>query len=346
MAVNPTDRAVVVGVSRYADVAAAPPWITNLNGPDNDAGDVAAWLRREDGGGLRDDNVRVVRSADFPDPAEIGPQQQAIVDEFQALKDLPRTTYNSQYAGRRLYVYVSGHGMAAQRQDAAVITAEAVRADPLHILVTSWFDWLWYAARFAEYVLWVDTCATRQPVGLLNPCPWPQEFRPDMGEGQRFEAFAAVFGKTAVERELDGQWHGVFTHALLKALGGANGTPVETSNLRDYLLNGLSTFMSQEQLNDSRVAKEPAFGTTDELEFAAPKRPTFPVTIRFPQEAVGTRATISVGASSPLVADTVLQQTDWTLQLKAGSYAAYIPGLDREQPFEVTGGQNEVITFH
>jgi Caspase domain len=343
LAVSQHDRAVVIGISRYADARADPPWISDLNGPDNDAADVARWLRRGDGGGLPNDNVRVIRSADFADPANIGPQQQAVVDEFTALRNLPTTTYNGQYAGRRLYVYVSGHGMAARRQDAAVITAEAKRAEPLHVLITSWVDWLWYGARFAEYVLWVDTCATRQPVGLLKPCPWPLEFRPDMGAGQLFVAFAAEFGKTAVEAQLDGQWHGVFTYALLKGLDGANGSPVRTSNLRDYLLNSPSTFMTEEQRNDSRVAKEPAFGTTDELLFAAPPQPRFPVTLQFPEEAVGKQATISFGASSPLVADTVLQQREWAMELDAGSYVAYVPELDRSQPFTVTGGGSDDV---
>lgn len=348
MAVNQHDRALLIGISRYKDAGADPPWISDLEGPDNDAEDLAAWLRRPDGGGLEVGNVRVVRSADFPDPTNIGPQQQAIVDEFTTLKELPTTAYNGQYAGRRLYVYVSGHGMAAQREDAAVITAEALRDDPLHVLINSWVDWLWYAARFSEYVLWVDTCATRQPVGLLKPCPWPREYRPDMGEGQLFVAFAAKFGKTAVEAPLEGKWHGVFTHALLKALNGAKGTPVRTNDIREYLVNTMSTFMTQEQLKDSRVAKEPAFGVTDDLTFAAPPQTKFPVTLRFPQEAVGKHASISFDAGTPPVEETVLPQRDWTVQLDAGFYVAYVSELDRQQPFEpfeVTGGSDEVITI-
>ena len=77
--------AVVVGIRRDPDADAdATRWITNLNGPDNDALAVAEWLRSPGGGGLPQDNVRVVCSRDFPDPFpgpdKVGPQQRAVED--------------------------------------------------------------------------------------------------------------------------------------------------------------------------------------------------------------------------------------------------------------------------
>src|SRR5215218_1007394 len=116
---NDLDRAVVVGIRRYPDADAdATRWISNLNGPDNDALAVAEWLRSPGGGGLPKDNVRVIASRDFPDPfphrREAGPQQRAVEDALADLADLPIVLGN-QYAGRRLYVYVSGHGHAKER---------------------------------------------------------------------------------------------------------------------------------------------------------------------------------------------------------------------------------------
>jgi hypothetical protein len=337
------DQALVVGISRYAAAAANPPWLPNLNGPDNDAAAVGEWLKRDDGGGLPDENVRVVRSADFANPVNIGPQQQAVVDAFTELKNLPTDAFEGQYAGRRLYVYVSGHGMAARREDAALVTAEATLDDRLNVLVNSWFDWFWYAARFKEFVLWIDTCATRQPVGFLRPCPWPPEFRVDSGGGELFVAFAAEYGKMAVENELEGEWHGVFSYALLKALNGAIGGPVTSEALKGYLHNSLGSFMTQAQLNHSGVAKEPAFGTTDPMVFTTPPRQTFAVTLQFPTDCIGKEATISTAQG--LIHTTTLHQTEWTVDLEAGGYAAYVAELDRTYGFGVTGGEG-VITLH
>lgn len=337
------DQALVVGISRYAAAAADPPWLRDLNGPDNDALAVGEWLRRDDGGGLEDENVRVIRSADFADPANMGPQQRAVVDAFTELKNLPIDAFEGQYAGRRLYVYASGHGMAARRDDAALVTAEATLDDRLNVLVNSWFDWFWYAGRFKEYVLWIDTCATRQPVGFLRPCPWPPEFHIASGEGDLFVAFAAEYGKMAVENQLEGEWHGVFSYALLKALNGAIPSPVTSEALKGYLHNSLATFMTQAQVNHSGVAKEPAFGTTDALVFTTPPQQSLAVTLEFPQDCIGKEATISTAQG--LIHTTTLQQARWTVDLEAGGYAAYVEELDRTYGFGVTGGES-VITLH
>ena len=63
---RPHDHAVVIGIRRYVDTAAG--WVSELRGSDNDAAAVAAWLRDSNGGGLAHDNVRVLCSADAPDP--------------------------------------------------------------------------------------------------------------------------------------------------------------------------------------------------------------------------------------------------------------------------------------
>jgi hypothetical protein len=336
------DHALVVGISRYAAADHDPPWLPNLRGPDNDAEAIGGWLMRGDGGGLPPQNVCVIRSADFPNPTNIGPQQQAVIDAFTKLKDLPTNAFEGQYAGRRLYVYAAGHGMANNRDDAALVTAEATRDDRLNVLVNDWFDWFWYARRFREFVLWIDTCATLQPAGFLKPCPWDRENHIDAGRGDLFMAFGAEYGKIAVENQFDGKWHGVFSYALVQALNGANGNPVGSENLKNYLYNSLRTFLTEAQLNHSGVAKEPAFGTTDQLVFAARARPTFSVTLVFPQDCVGKEATVST--VDRVIHETTLAARNWTVDdLEAGGYAAYVPELDRRYGFGVTGGVDEVV---
>ena len=344
MAVNDHDWAAVISVSSYAGAAAQPPWITTLKGPDNDADAIVGWLTRTDGGGLPPDQVLRVPSPSPPGGHGI-PKQEEIVQAFNDLAALPSDAYN-QRSGRRLYVYVSGHGLAAQRHDAAVVTAEATFEDALNVLITSWVDWFWYAARFEEFVLWVDTCATRTRSAItLRACDRPAETRADAAKGRLVFIFAAGFNYTAVETELDGAWHGVFTHALLKGLNGAAGTPVTTQALKRFLFNTMKTFMTPEQLANPQVAKEPWFEEEHDLEFATPAaQQTFEAKLLFPPECLGKRVTISVDASSPLVADETLAAREWKPQLPVGVYAVYVPELRLEQGFQVTGGQDAAVT--
>jgi uncharacterized caspase-like protein len=352
MATNTADHALVIGIRRYADAADPSGWIGNLNGPDNDAAAVADWLQQPTGGDLPPGNVEVIRSADFPDPFPhnnaAGPQQSAIEEALNDLAELPPTVYEGQYAGRRLYVYASGHGFARSDDEAALVTAEATRGRPLNCLVTSWVKWLWEAGRFQEYVVWVDSCATRQPLTFLKPCDRSPENSANASTTRRFIVFAAGFDKLAVETQINGEWHGVFTHALLKALQGAAprdaGGAVTSDGVRDYLRNNMSSFMTPEQKADARVAREPAFAKTDEIAFVTPAQAlTFPLTLQFPAAAVGQQATVSIDASSPLVAEKTLDQTDWQLNLASGAYVAFVPALNLFRAFAVTGGETDQV---
>lgn len=353
---NQHDRAVVIGIRRYPDATAPSKWITNLNGPDNDAAKVAEWLRQPDRGGLPHDNVRVVRSADFPEPFDdqVGPQLRAIQDELNNVAKLPPTAFEGQYTGRRLYIYVSGHGYAKMRNEAALVTAEAEKDRPVNILITSWLEWFWKAARFKEFVLWTDCCATRTPVAVFTPCDRIPVNALNAADGRVFSAFAAKFDRLAVERQMDedGQWHGVFTWALLKGLDGAaarNGV-VTSESLRDYLTNNMSTFMRDDQRNNPMVAKEPDFGEVDPMTFrviAAPQTSLFPIVLRFPPACIGKLVNIITSASRPPEKSTTLQQADWRLDLPAASYAAFVPELPFVSAFTITGesGNGPVIVL-
>jgi hypothetical protein len=345
MGMSAHDRAVVIGIRRYPDAAAPSGWITNLNGPDNDADEVAAWLRKPDGGGLPHDNVSVVRSADFPEPFagshQVGPQQQAIQNALNDVAKLPRT-FEGQYIGRRLYIYVSGHGYAQQRNEAALVTAEAERDLPSNVEVTSWLNWFWRAASFKEFVLWADCCATRAPIAVFTRCGRTPVNAQNAADGRVFTVFAAKFDRRAVERQMeDGKWHGVFTWALLKGLTGAAAAEgaITTDSLRNYLTENMKKFMRDDQLADALVAKEPDFGHVDPItirKLDAASR--YPVTLRFPATCIGKAAMIITSASRPPAAETTLAETDWKLELEASSYAAFVPDLRLVHPFTITGG--------
>lgn len=337
---QPHDHAVVIGVRRYADVAAG--WISDLRGPDNDAAAIAAWLRDPAGGGLPGDQVHLVRSADAPDPFVAGrgePDQSGVVESLRRVAQLPKNTFQGQWAGRRLYVYVSGHGWANRRNEAALVTAEATRERALNVLVTSWVEWMAKAAPFQELVFWGDTCATRVPLTQLFGCELPDLFSMNSPAVRTFAAYAAPVGLVATENQMpDGEWHGAFTYALLEGLRGAAATPVTSDTLRDYLLNAMRSFLSDRDRKRPTVAKEPSFGFTDAMEFAAPARPAFPITLRFKPDAVGHPVRIAVSRTDPAVAETVLSGTDWVVDLPAGAYAVFVNAVGAVQEFQVLGG--------
>jgi hypothetical protein len=104
--------------------------------------------------------------------------------------------------------------------------------------------------------------------------------------------------------------------------------------------------MTDEQRADGRVAREPAFAEADPIVFARPpEQLTFPVTLRFSDDAIGRRATVSTGATAPLVAETTLAAADWHVRLASGAYVAFVPDLGIFSAFAVTGGeQDQVVT--
>lgn len=340
---NEHDHAIVIGIRRYADAEDPSHWITNLNGPDNDAKAIADWLRRPDGGGLPHDNVRLIRSADAQDPDE--PRQTTIAEALDELADLPGGAYQG-YAGRRLYVYASGHGLARDVGEAALLTAEARKATPFSVIVPTWLKWCYKAGRFMEFVLWFDGCAPRAALEHFKACEKQPKFHPDLDKGRQFEAYAAGLGKNAVEAEMpDGTWHGAFTYALLEGLDGAAGAEVTTTNLRKYLVNAMRAYMRDDQRVPA-VAEEPSFGVTDDLTFAsypAPKR--YPVALVFPPQCVGKAARIAATAAEPAIAETVLDGEEWSLELATGLYAADVPDAGLVQPFEVVGGADDRIVL-
>lgn len=351
-AANPHDHALVFGIGRYIGTAAG--WPTDLRGPDNDAAAVAAWLSRADGGGLPPENVRVVCSADAPNPFQDGrgePDQEQVVKAFKEIAQLPKEYLDEdkrQYAGRRLYVYVSGHGWATRSRQAVLVTAEAVKERPVNVDITSWTDQLTEAAQFQQIVLWADSCATRTRPTLLQGTPIANGLlprgHPNAPFVRVFESFAAGIGLRAVEHQMpDGNWHGAFTYALLRGLEGEAPTPVTSDSLTDYLRNAMKQFQSPEDQQRGVVAHEPSFGRRDPMTFAAPARQTVPVTITFAPSCLGQQARVARDRNAAAVAATVVAETAWEVSLEPGFYAVLVDALNLATVFEAAGGAHVTV---
>src|SRR5262249_17525536 len=125
--------------------------------------------------------------------------------------------------GRRLYLFMSGHGFSPARQRGCLFTANAKERLTFNVHATGWLSWLQDSGYFREFVLWMDCCMNRMaflqpgapPLPLINSSESPQA---------NFVAFAAQRPLKAVEvpiAEDGGTTHGAFTWVLLEGLRGA-----------------------------------------------------------------------------------------------------------------------------
>jgi uncharacterized caspase-like protein len=204
-----TDYAVVVGIAEY-------PGLTNLSGPDTDAQAVYDWLVDPAGGRLEEQNVELIRSAQFDpiDPRDPKPASGGVTAALVRI-----ATRTQQAPGNRLYLYFSGHGFAPTIEEGALFTAEASQLAPFHVYAHSWLKAFRRAGLFRDVVLWMDCCMNYQqsiPVDEAD-LRFSQSTKPP---GPAFVGLAAQT-KSALEHTMaDGKVHGVFTWTLLEGLRG------------------------------------------------------------------------------------------------------------------------------
>ena len=163
-----------------------------------------------------------------PEPSTDGkPRRDEIEDLILAFYAHQNAT--GQPRGRRLYLYLAGHGVtpnAPNDDDCGLVMANALllslRSLPGRLAAKR----VRRAALFSEIVLFMDCC--RQVTGLVvADCGLPDVGDPQVAAKSPFlYGFAAGWAMTAAERLLphpfdpaqDDLWQGVFTHALLRGL--------------------------------------------------------------------------------------------------------------------------------
>jgi hypothetical protein len=109
------DHAIVIGVSRY-------PYLGDLDGPENDANAVIEWLRDPKGGGVPKRHIYPVTSSQFSHPPRPGSDD--VYDAFDPIIKLAAQKWPYP-AGRRLYIFMAGHGLGPTAHDATLLMANA-----------------------------------------------------------------------------------------------------------------------------------------------------------------------------------------------------------------------------
>lgn len=347
---NDRDYAVVVGISRYPSFGPTPADANDLAGPDRDAQAIYGWLTDAGGGDVPADNIRCVRSGAYPNPFPLGgiaPRRADVVNRFRWLENIAERNDrngNGLAVGRRLYLYVSGHGFGRHRLDGAVYAANATLNRPGHLEASLWAQWFQESSYFDEYVLWMDCCMMAESGSKLDVVGF-RTVSPTK-PATVFQSFAARFQGLAVEAEMeDGDVHGAFTWALLKGLRGANADPVTgavtTSRLCNYLTSAMRGFMTAEQLADPQVSKEPDFGPVDEIVLAVVPPAAWKVTLDFGPSAVGHRWQI-LTADMEEKSTGIAAAEALTVRLPASVYVVRVEAATLTVPFQVIGKDQTV----
>lgn len=338
------DYAIVVGIGAYPNFGPGDTPL-NLHGPVADAEAVAAWLLDPNKGGLPD--VDCILSTD----ANAGePTRDRIELAMGQLDDIARRQIadgRGSLIGRRLYIYMSGHGFSPARGKGSLFVANAKERQSFNVAASGWLEWFQEAGYFREFVLWLDCCMDR--LSFL-PASEPSLAR-ITGQGipgPTFVGFAAQRPLRAAEiTNTNGKVRGAFTLALLDGLNGAavdaNGR-VTGRSLADWLRQATLGRMPATAIADPDVSKEPDIIREDaELIFARGVRPLlYDVTLAAPGAADGT-VTIWSGVPPRPESEVALVAGKAQATLAPGLYHAQGSHSGLAASFEVIGNRNVAL---
>ncbi len=221
------DFGLVVGINDYKNQP-----FESLKGPKGDADDFVTWLKSPAGGDLLPTNVDpFIHLSD-----EEG--KEPMLSHLWILLNKLIESAPSRRAriGRRLYVFLAGHGISPSEQldETGLITVEAKGKLAPYLPGKLCADGFCNGGHFDEVLLFMDCCrVSTMLVGPIGKIPIFE--KPDVaaaGAASRFYAFATAFGKVARETPVDGKVRGNFSRALIEGLNGraADGAGRLTTN--------------------------------------------------------------------------------------------------------------------
>lgn len=335
-------HAILLAIASY-------PGLTNLEGPENDVEEFHAWLVAPDGGNVPPENIKVIKSSDFPpvvDPYKAQPADVAFRAALQKLLFNADGSFKGK-VGERLYLFFAGHGFASrQLNEAALYSAQATKNDPDHIAGKRYAAKIVNSAAFEEVVLIMDCC---RDVDLSDSIRDPTMKIPDrqaLAAGVRLlEAYAAGRGQQARERVLGtgGKVRGIFTHALVDALRNAKGNDrgeLTGALLKGYVHDRWPSFFSDAAKYEAHIGLPT--GATDIVFASRAVEPK--VKVRFtanPPLSPGA-AIIILDASRTEVARAVYDPAGTSVLLPPSYYKAVVEGTARSAMFDAVGATLEV----
>jgi len=238
--------AVVVGINAYPDEE-----VEELHSPVSDAKRFAQWLLDPDGGGLPQANLETIYSDEVtakgterrnakPTKTQI---HEALYEFAERCKE--HWKHNPQdWKDTRLYVYVSGHGIAPTPSEAALLMANA---GPdwygENFPCGSFLEFYQSAQYFKELVFFADCCRHWVDDAPLAGPTWTK-VKGNNGKVLALAGYATYFGDPAYEPTEDelepgDERRSFFTKALIEGLEGKAANPtthrIDSRSLATYV---------------------------------------------------------------------------------------------------------------
>jgi len=350
---NGTDRAIIVGIRKYPGLGEP------LDGPENDARKVHEWVTSKAGGGVPPQSARLILSSDFgamQGPLDARPTLEAIQHEFDLLQDEAEKNDNEGNGfrvGRRLYLFFSGHGFEPDKDNVALLMANATPSRGYHVAATLYADYFRRAGIFDEVLLFMDCC--RQPMASFptNRPPYMESLASDAPEkGKWLKAFATKWSRKSREKKIDGVAHGIFTSALLRGLKGeaprdAAGQ-ITDETLASFLYDHMKDPLTKAELDDPDIPKQPDINydqdPNNRLVIVGGGASGLRVVFKTRPESNGQELVVSGGQPLKLVLKKAITVPEITADLAPGLYKAEIGSGGAKVLFQVPGDEPGGVT--
>lgn len=360
---NPDDYAIIIGLGRY-------PGLTNLEGPENDARAFCQWVVSPDGGGVPNDaqHVQCILSSNYNpgsfevwDALPIVSQIESVFRKLHAVHLQNIDKKGTPRIGRRLYIYMAGHGIAPsssgevnQYESALLMANVSPFSFGPTFQIPGAYTATWFGLNdcFEEIFLFMDCCRGVEWVPGINA------FLPAQGDStkaKRCYAFSTKWSQNAREKPMPdeaGNVRGIFTKTLLMGLSGgaAHANPanpkegvITVSSLKSFLyanmekvanqfsVNGAAHANGNLDLSDEEEVQEPDIDYwprknegRDIVLKTLPTLPKFPVTVRPPAGKPPGRVRIYTHLNNEMtrVERNNSLSKDWEIRLPRGLYLA------------------------
>jgi hypothetical protein len=336
---NPNDYGVVLGITRY-------PALGDLQGCENDAVAFGEWLASDVGGGLPAANITVLRSSDHPAAAQSFRERPTLQDVDQAFEPLIELAMQQGgRAGRRLYVFMAGHGLAPDIDDAALFMANADAQIRIanHVPGRPYASWFRMGAVFDEVVLFMDCCRDDYQSVPFRSVPWAAVASREGADTRHLFGFATRWSRKSRERPDDtGVVRGLFSRALLAGLKGGAADfagQISGASLEGFVFSYLQSTLQAEDYQEPRFdydkMNDVVLVPADPVRRKSTHR-TVPVVIEIAPPQVASASVINEAFTEVARASRPL--SSWTIRLHPGRYQVRLPG-PREKVFDVIAGE-------
>jgi hypothetical protein len=352
LSINDLHFAVVVGINNY-------PGVSNLKFARRDAENFYDWLIT--GGGVPPANiVRVESQQEFTEVYDALPNRTDVNTALRRVNAAVAQRTKTRPLDRektRLYLYVSGHGIAPEGSEAALLMANAAKdAWGENIACATYLRRYEKCQFFREVVVFADCCRLRQSADFPGP-PFDVDANTNIGPVDSFLGFATQHGDAAYEptdANLD-EGRSYFTQALLEGLRGS-AADRETGEINSVTLARYTGERVKKLTADKRYPQVPrmpadeqrpiVFQTARDVAKPELAKPEYNVTIRFPVTFTG--EAVLLDAQFSQIASHTADSNPWVVSLKDGFYGVRPKGAPSGEAFAGNGlfcvlGENEDV---